>query len=394
MPIGYYDFILFENYQLATHHLYDVMLIAKLLKSQGANVAIFDLYNQLSENEVKGIHVIKWEPKSQLPDVEWMQRQHSKWETLSKFHKYTKQRNRYLKEAKKFIIDHADNFYCGSLYNGMPTLFFDIKKPCYWWGLRSSRMRIRCKEMFQSPITAINKAIERFNFIRNPFQRLFVSNAIILEEFVNIGIDRERIVIREERCISSIGTKHLDKMTPNISFLVIGMLRPEKHIPLTVSAFKAANIPDSMLFLIGRSSAGYEPVIEDAIAYIPHILRQNKYLEYDDFNQAFQKSHFVLFADEEGSSCITNGTLTEALINHRPVICPNCQPYKHYIEKFGVGLTYEAGDVASYATAIKEAYRLGVNYFMENIDDFLSTIQFDIVGQELMKSINNINSDE
>lgn len=384
----HYDYIVFENYQLATHHLFDVKLIAKMLQSQGKRVAIFDLYGQFDSADTDDVHVIKWFPKSKLPDISWMKRQHSKWESVTKSLMFLRQRHVFLKEAMAFIKGQADNFYCGSLYNGMPTILFEVDKPCYWWGLRSSRMVFNIKSLIKSPLVELNKIAEKRKFLRNPNQRLFVSNRIILEEYVSLGIPRHRISIREERCIMEIGPYCLDKLSPDISFLVIGMLRPEKNVPLTISAFEMANIPNSVLELTGRSSAGYEEVINKAIGTSSRIKRQNKYLEYNDFNESFRNSHFVLFADEEGPSCITNGTFTEALINHRPVICPNCQPYTYYIEKFGVGLIYKKGDTDSYADALIKASNLGVNHFLSNIDEFLETILFDKAAKELMMSIN------
>lgn len=387
----HYDYILFENYQLATHHLYDVKLIAKMLQTENLSVAIFDLYGQFDPADADGIPIIKWSPKNRLPDITWMKRQHSKLESLSKSLMFIRHRHAFLKEAMAFIKEQADNFYCGSLYNGMPTLFFELDKPCYWWGLRSSRMVLVPRNFIKSPLVELRKLVEKHRFIRNPYQRLFVSNRIILEEFVDLGIPRDRISIREERSISEIGSGRLDKLSPGISFLVIGMLRTEKNVPLTITAFEKANVPDSTLKLVGRSSAGYEEVIKKAMGKSANIERQNKYLEYTDFNESFQNSHFVLFADEEGPSCITNGTFTEALINHRPVVCPDCQPYTYYIDKFGVGIIYKKGDADSYAEALIKASNLGVGHFLNNIDRFLETILFDKAAKELIESINHNN---
>lgn len=389
----HFDFILFENYQLATHHLYDVELIAKLLSCQGISVAIFDLYNQFDASEKDNIPIIHWTSRNKMPDTDWMHKKHSKWATILKSIRFLKSRNAYLREARDFLSGKADNYYCGSLYNGVPTIFFKIKKPCYWWGLRSCRMNFSWRELLTSPILGINKLIEIYYFKRNPMQRLFVSNPIIFNEFIGLGIPKERIVIREERCIDSIGSSKLDYLTKNTSFLVIGMLRPEKHIPLTISAFKDASIPNSNLYLVGRSVGDYEEIIESSIASDKHIIRQNKYLDYSDFNDAFQMAHFVLFADEEGASCISNGTFTEALINQRPVICPDCQPFKYYIEKYGIGITYKKGDSISYAEALQTANKLGVEYFMGNIKEFLKTLDFSKVSKDLVDNIRKNNGE-
>lgn len=79
--------------------------------------------------------------------------------------------------------------------------------------------------------------------------------------------------------------------------------------------------------------------------------------------------------------------MTEALINHRTIICPNYNPYKYYIEKYNIGLMYEAGNVDSYAARMEKARDLGVEYFLSSIDQFLKTLSFDVVVKKLLEDL-------
>lgn len=383
------DFLLFENYRLAQHHKLDVLIIAKMLKSQGLNVAIFDIYHEDKDSDIEGIPVLHWASKASVPDDSWMLRKHSVFETIIKSSLFRRQQHSYMQEVKSFIIDKASNFYCGSYHNGMSTVLFDIQKPCYWWGLRSERFRFSIRKMFPSPLFGLHVFEERRRFINNPCQRLFVSNQIIMDEHERLGVPRNRMIIREERVVEKTMDSNLNMLDQNVSFLVIGQLRKEKHIPTTIAAFKKANINEAMLKLIGRSQGEYEEEIFKAIDEDNRIFRLNAFLKYDDFNKHFSSSHFVLFADEEGVSCITNGTMTEALINHRPIICPNYNPYKYYIEKYGFGLLYEAGNEDSYASALVKASKLGVQFFQSAIEKYLHTIQFDVVATKFAREIKN-----
>lgn len=383
------DFLLFENYRLAQHHKFDVLIIAKMLKSQGHNVAIFDIYHEDKDSDIEGIPVLHWISKASVPDDSWMLRKHSVFETIIKSSLFRRQLHSYMQEVKSFIIDKANNFYCGSYHNGMSTVLFDIQKPCYWWGLRSERFRFSIRKMIPSPLFGLHVLEERKRFINNPCQRLFVSNQIIMDEHERLGVPRNRMVIREERVVEKTMDSNLNMLDQNVSFLVIGQLRKEKHIPTTIAAFKKANINEAMLKLIGRSQGEYEEEIFKAIDEDNRIFRLNAFLKYDDFNKHFSSSHFVLFADEEGVSCITNGTMTEALINHRPIICPNYNPYKYYIEKYGFDLLYEAGNEDSYASALVKASKLGVQFFQSAIEKYLHTIQFDVVATKFAREIKN-----
>ncbi len=382
-----YDFLLFENYHLATHHLYDVFLIARMMKSQGMSVAVFDIYSEMAEDEIDGIPVIHWNPKQMVPNDTWMLRKHSVLETMFKSFCLFVQKHFFFKEVVRFIYGKSKAFYCGSYQNGISTQLFKISKPCYYWGLRSDRLAFSWRKFFPSLLSGVHLLMERKRFLNNSSQRLFVSNPIILKEHESLGIPRNRMVIREERVVEEQIGSDLDSLDNNISFLVIGQLRHEKHVPSTIDAFKKADIPRATLKLIGRSSQGYEDVINASIDGDERIIRNNAFLNYDDFYRYFSQSHFVLFADQEGRSCITNGTMMEALIHHRPIICPDYNPYKYYIEKYGVGLLYSANDISSYADALKLAAGFGVSHFEKNISCFLNTLQFDIVAKQFVEDI-------
>ena len=375
-----YDFILFENYHQAQHHKIDLVLIARILQSQGLKVAILNIYGEDNSKEVEGIEIINLPFNATVP-------QHHRIKIIGKLEFLLWQR-RYFKKVIKYITPLAKNFYFGSYHVQMPTALFKIKKPCFYWGLRSSRMKNFARMAKSQDFINVLHAIKQRNlFMKNPKQCLFVSNEIIKKEFKDLGISANRLVIREERCIEQTTSCNVNKCSPHPSFLVIGQLRKQKNLPMTIEAFKQANIPNAKLCLIGRSQGKYEEEITAAINADDRIERNNSFLEYDDFLNYYTNAHFVLFADEEGDSCITNGTFTEALIRHRPVIAPDYNPYRHYINKYGVGILYKPKDIDSYAYALKQATELGVAHFQTNIDTFLKEIMFDKVAKDLVEDI-------
>ncbi len=375
-----YDFILFENYHQAQHHKIDLVLIARMLQSQGLKVAILNIYGEDNSKEVDGIEIINLPFKATKP-------QYHKIKLIGKLEFLLWQR-RYFKKVIKYITPLAKNFYFGSYHVQMPTALFKIKKPCFYWGLRSSRMTNFTRMIKNQDFINVLHAIKQRNlFMKNPKQCLFVSNEIIKNEFKDLGISTNRLVIREERCIETITDAHIDKCSEKPSFLVIGQLRKQKNLPTTIEAFKLANIPNAKLRLIGRSQGKYEEIITAAINNDDRIDRNNSFLEYDDFLNYYTNAHFVFFADEEGDSCITNGTFTEALIQHRPVVAPDYNPYSYYINKYGVGILYKPKDIDSYANAMKQAVEFGVEYFQENIEKFLKGITFEKVANKLVEDI-------
>lgn len=381
----HYDFVLFENYRNAGHHKFDLIQTASFLKYSGMNVAILDVFKEYAVPQIEGIKVIHHHVKLKTPVVRWA---NNKFINLFKKLRFLYQQHIFMKAIVQEIAPLADHFYFGSYYELVPSVLISMKKPSFFWGLRSSRLKSPTfKDILKEPVAGIHKWYINRMFKANPYQRLFVSNQIIFDEHVALGIPPGRIVIREERVVTEKTSPLLEKLTSNVSFLTIGLLRKEKNVDKTVKAFKDANIEGAQLFLVGRSANGYETVIEKEAGKAKNIIRINAFLEYDDFFNYFTQSHFVLFADSQGACCITNGTMMEALIHHRPVICPNYNPYKYYIEKYHIGLLYEPANLESYSYTLKQAVSMGTKSFQQFIDKFLETISFDKVSQELVERI-------
>lgn len=382
-----HDFLLFENYHIATHHKIDLLLIAKLLQSKGKGVAILDIYGEEENNELEGIPIVKLPFPSFIPNDRWKLSPRNKIHSMFALLRFLWQQHWYMKKVVKAIEPMSDYFYCGSYHTGMSSQLCLMRKPCYYWGLRTERLRDIRKHLLKNFIDGLHMWWLKRRFMKNPYQRLFVSNMIIMSELEKIGLNRGRMTIREERVVDEIGDAYLPQLPEKLTFLVIGQLRKQKNVPFTIAAFKKADISESQLKLVGSSNEKYEKEILQAIENDYHVKRVNKFLSYEDFNKNILSSHFVLFADEQGSSCITNGTMMEALINHRPIICPDYNPYKYYVGKYHVGLLYKSGDMESYVNTIKKAVELGVNSFIPSINLFLQNITFEKVAADLLSGI-------
>lgn len=383
-----YDFLLFENYHQAQNHKFDLVLIARLLQHARLEVAIVDIYHEDKLDETVGIPVVHLQYQHSIPNDKWQLHPKNKFHSLLCTIRFLWQQNRYMRHAWKEIEPLADRFYCGSYHLMMPMTFFRSKKPCYYWGLRSSRMADFWKHFKRNPIIGIRMLRLKHAFMKSPSQCMFVSNEIIKKEFENLGIDDKRLVIREERCTNGTEKPHYERLSTNFSILTIGMLRPEKRIDFTVREFLSASEGTNWTYtLAGKSQNKYEEVVDEAIKGHNNIIRINEYMDYDRFYELIRKSHFVVLADKQQLSSVTNGTMMEALINYRPIIAPNYNPYKYYIEKFGVGVMFNPDKPGDLARAITEAERLGTKSFEDNIRKYLSTIEFTNVSNQLYRQI-------
>lgn len=383
-----FDFILFENYHIAVNHKYDVVLIARLLQHAGMKVGIVDIYHEDNINEISGIPVIHLKCVDKIPNDYWMLHPKNKLHSLLCLIRFLYQQHFYMRKVKQEIENLADYFYCGSYHTAMPFIFFYSKKECYYWGLRSSRMTDFWSHFKQNPLLAFRMLMLRSAFKRNPSQKLFVSNAIIKTEFEKLGIPNNRMVIREERCLESSDGPHYEALEKQCTFLAIGKLRPDKRVEMTIEAFQQiSKKSDVKLFLIGAAHPKYEQMLQSMYISDNAILRDNSYLDYCKFNDYIRRSHFVVFADKQQLSSVTNGTMLEALINYRPIIAPNYDPYKFYVNKYGIGLLYDPMEAGDLERVLVRAVQLGCSFFYENIDRYVKSISFDRVSSDLYNAI-------
>lgn len=385
-----FDFLLFENYHQAQNHKFDLLLIARLLQNAGLNIAIVDIYHEDNVDEMEGVPVVHLHYHHPIPNDKWQLHPKNKFLSMLCTFRFLWQQRRYMQHVWKEIEPLADRFYCGSYHLMMPMTFFKSKKPCYYWGLRSSRMTDFWKHFKRNPIIGIRMLRLKQAFMRNPSQCLFVSNEIIKKEFENLGVDDKRLVIREERCTDGTEEPHYETLSRNFSILTIGMLRPEKRIDYTVKEFLSASIEKSWTYtLAGKSQGRYEEVINNATRRHDNVRRINEYMDYERFYELIRESHFVVLADKQQLSSVTNGTMMEALINYRPIIVPNYNPYKYYIEKFGLGIMFNPERPGDLAQAIVKAERLGTRHFEDSIRNYLATIEFENVSKKLYRQIYN-----
>lgn len=380
-----YDIIVFENYHQAQNHKIDIMLIAHLLQKTGMKVGLLDIYKEDEGKEKEGIPIVH----HNVPLNNYLSRKLSS-NPILRFLQHWRffwEQHKYLKAVRNEVQDMADRFYCGSYHLGMSSVFFELQKPCYYWGLRSNRFVQSWKHIQQNKYAGFRVYWLRRKFLGNNYQCLFVSNDIIKNEFIQLGIPEKRLIIREERCITNLGDTKKDKLNPFCTFLTIGLLRPEKRVELSIRAFKHLNNSNTRFWIIGKSRAEYEQIINEAIGDNKLIERKNTFLEYNDFLSNFEKSHFVVFADVPIKGTVTNGTMLEALINYRPIIAPNYSPYKDYIEKYGIGILYNPDEEGSLMRAMVEAQTLGCHSFFSHIEKYLKTILFDKVAASIYEAI-------
>lgn len=387
-----YDFILFENWHQATNHLKDVGIVASMLQDCGYSVAVADVYNSINESFIEGMprivshHSVSfWYPPQSGILSFWL------------FCKIIGAINQvkeawHLKKVMKELKGKYKHLYCGSYYVKMPIGWLRMipsNSLAFFWGLRSARLVQYKKNAFS--VGGISSFFLRKYFDKHHNLKFFVSDKLIYDEFITLGISPNRLIIRPERYIDDYPNSTRDHDKP-FTLLSIGSLRPEKRIERILAALRQLGDKDVHYVIAGVTRPEYEGVIEAEIAKnkSESIERLNYRLSEDEFNQLINQSDFLVLCDRQQTSNVTNGTMNEALLAGVPIIAPNYNPYKYFIEKYGVGILFDPEESESLARAIRDAKAKRRDAYADAIHKYQSQYLKKVVVKEFGKSLQTV----
>lgn len=376
----HYDFLVFENFYRAVNHNKDVDIISIFLTKLGYKVAIPDVFPLNNYKFWDGVPTLrtkhqftplkgnsKWLPGRAcniLDDIRW---------------------NWHLHKVLKEMKGKYNHLYVGSYYTKMlPIWFFDIPKASnvYFWGLRSFWLH---EYKYSHSIRGLNSFFLNLLVKRYDNLRFFVSDEAIKEEFVKLNVAPHRLVLRYERFVAEI-PPFRTAGNEVCTLLSIGSFRAEKRIEKIVSALSEIKIPYKYI-IAGKADDIYGKVIESALKEAKNVERINKRLTDDEFNEIFDSCDYLILNDIKPPSCVTNGTMNEALLKGKPIIAPNYEPYKSVVEKFGVGILFNPDEEGSLQSVIERAIITQPNSFKKALVKYQETLTFEVVLEVFRKDL-------
>lgn len=385
-----YDFIMFENLYSVENHYKDLGILARLLKKAGYSLAIVDAFKEEKLCQMDGVeHIsidIKCNPVFKTPQL--YTKKNSSFRSLM----LRIQKDIYLYKVIKKVKGYAPNVYLGSMTLATPIFFFNAfnnNTNYYMWALRSAHVLNWKKEKF-GLYHLISKALYR-NIHKTKNLKLIVSNELIKKEFEKIvGLESERLILRPERIINE------KKLLPgkgengkSLNLLFIGTLRPFKNVEFCLEALKRIDDKRITYTIAGRckNDAVYNERIASLSADLPNVIRIDRYIPDDEYEQLMSNCDFLILCDKKQASCASNGTMTEALLHGKPIIAPDFNPFKNEVERYKIGYLYRYDDVESLCDILKKAFNNGSNCFMNSISSYQESFMENNVASELKKQI-------
>lgn len=387
-----YDFILFETLYNSVNHCKDLCNIATLLRDCGYKVAIADVFHEAECCKVEGIPHIQVQAKCNAILCPSTAKS-----SLGRYYENLKNRfiiDKYLCKVIEELSSKTKYFYAGTMMIGMPFMWLSRipqDKIVFFWGLRSYYLTYY--KLRKLKYETISSKIISSYFLKKENVRLFVSDEIIRKEFLSLGFHPHQLVLRPERTIENLDqeVKKFENYSSKCNILCIGTLRPQKRIDLCVKALNELNVQNIQLTIAGKASKeyGYDQHISNLIKDNSNIVRIDKRLTDEEFDNLINTCDYLLLCDAKQLSSVTNGTMMEALIAGSPIIAPDYDPYKTIVSSYGVGILYDITDKNSIQKAFVKAAETKSCKYKESIKRFASTLIYDDVLRLFKSEIRN-----
>lgn len=365
-----FDFVLFENFYFAHNHYKDVCLIAELLMDNGYSVAIADVFDEGDNCHIEGVPHIQFKKKYPKMFIGKARITGYLFDFINK-----RRIDNYLIYVIRQLKGQYQHLYAGSYFTYMTTGWLKeipSSSNVFFWGLRSARLIQKDREAVHL----------RLYFESHPNLKFFISDEIIYKEFIDLGISSKRLVIRPERYIKELNPVAVSSDTSKLHLLTIGTIRRQKRVEKCLDAIRL--IPNIAVdyTIAGKADDEYEKFITFHREGLNNVKRLNYRIPEDEFCALIDQADFLVLCDEQQQSSVTNGTMNEALLKGKPIIAPNYNPYKYFVEKYGVGLLYDANNTVSLKEAIINATQNGPQIFAKSILLYQESLLFETVSQK------------
>lgn len=184
--------------------------------------------------------------------------------------------------------------------------------------------------------------------------------------------------------------------TNNDEFVIstVGLIYEGKNIDFIINTLKNKRISDVKYIISGFPYDEYGQHIKKEVEDLHNEMIEGhfEYLSEEEYKRTIRKADFIVLSYSKDRSDQASGVFFDAIKYNRPVIVPNVEPFKYYIEKYKIGLMFEENDEDSFVQQINMAKKLGTSYFIKNINDFKRDFSYDVWIKkfvDFLKSVKN-----
>ena len=166
--------------------------------------------------------------------------------------------------------------------------------------------------------------------------------------------------------------------------MTIGTIADTKNHLFALNIFEKFNLPFSYL-IAGPSmdKVGEEVQRRVACSTNPNLTGIFKNIT-DDYDSLIQGSEFLILPYDLKRGGRNSQVVYDAFRNLTPIIAPDIEPFKMYIERYGIGFLYKEGDENSFRATIEKAAAIPKEHFAENFGRLYKDLSFDKIKKDFL----------
>ncbi len=175
---------------------------------------------------------------------------------------------------------------------------------------------------------------------------------------------------------------------PQFTFLTIGTISNSKNHLFALDSFEKYGLPFKYCIAgVPMDETGEivkRRVLGGKIKTISGIFKTLDDREYDGL---FEITEFLFLPYDLKRGAISSQVMHDAFSRSIPIIAPDVEPFKYYVERYGVGLTYKEGDMDSLAMTLRKAAGMHRGDFRKNFEALHADLSFPKVKEEFLAKI-------
>lgn len=183
--------------------------------------------------------------------------------------------------------------------------------------------------------------------------------------------------------------------TAKRKFTTLGVISGAKNHDFALDAFQKFNLPFSYL-IAGMPTDEVGERVKERILHFPNQNVKGKFgnLPADEYETLIRETDYLILPyDFRMQTRGASQVLYDAFRNLTPVIAPNIEPFKSYIEKYGVGFLYKEGDSESFKEVLERAAEKSKGNFEKNFRWLYDEHSFKKIKQDVSGRIKACFSD-
>ncbi len=172
-------------------------------------------------------------------------------------------------------------------------------------------------------------------------------------------------------------------------FMTIGVVSDAKNHTFALDAFEKFRLPFSYL-IAGMPTDAVGEKVKERVLHFPNanVTGMFKNIPADEYESLIRESDYLILPyDFKMEARGASQVLYDAFRNHTPIVAPDFEPFRNYVERYGIGVLYKEGDADSFKHVLEKAANVSKDHFSDNFRHLYADFSFDKIKEDFSARI-------